>query len=159
MEASTERGAFARAADAVLNGQAAPSDWLALVELSADIGIENVVTALMQHAGLASPALQWWPCNILLASDLSRTEEDQFCQMLSTLEEHGAGPRFDLDRHALEVSAAVRFLQDHLQRLCAGQTPPTERASVMQIVRLLRRADLMRPSRHVVSRLVFHGPL
>jgi len=47
----------------------------------------------------------------------------------------------DPDDHALVVSAALRFLQAHLQRVMHGQADATEMARVAEAVRWIRALD------------------
>jgi hypothetical protein len=47
----------------------------------------------------------------------------------------------DPDEHALAVSAALRYLQTHLQRVMHGQADAAEMARVAEMVREIRAAE------------------
>jgi hypothetical protein len=111
---------LALAIEAAVTEVARAGDWAVLGAWGEREGVETVARALAQRAGPRGPTEQWWVCNVLLGMERPACEALRICCELVELEAHGDGPAFDLDRHALEVSTAVRYLERHLQRLRAG---------------------------------------
>lgn len=138
---------LAVAAEAVVAGRGLEADWDTLAAISARDGVDAVAARLAALAHPEGPGFRWWRCSLLLSMELPAPEALALANELIEIEGLGEGPPFDPDRHALEVSAAVRFLQDHLQRVLAGLTDAHERRCVAAVVRAAQLARAQRAGR------------
>ncbi len=83
------------------------------------------------------PAECMWRCRVLADALLVRRGDDVHVlshmgelRLEAQADELLQSEILDVDRHALEVSVMVRFLQAHLQHTLQGRVPPREREAV-----------------------------
>jgi hypothetical protein len=124
--------------EAVASGSLLPDHWETLTDFCKRDGTDSVARALAQRGGASE---HWWRCNLLLSRDLPLDRALALVGELLNLDARGEGLAFDADRHALEVSMVVRYLQVHLTRLRTGAvTQPDYQAAVI-VVRAARVAQ------------------
>ncbi len=141
------------AAEAVLLGCAHEGHWETLAAFVQRQGIDCVLQTLTRERR-AAPSREWWRQMLLLsvATCGSRSADqhgsqgaDQAVRLMRNLiaiERSGGGPAFDVERHALLVSSAVRYLQSHLARVYAGDARAAEIAAVGEVVDAARVAGV-----------------
>jgi hypothetical protein len=135
---------FVVAAEAVVCGSVHESHWDTLLAFAERDGIDEVAQALARHEDFKGRSREWWRCLLLLAAEVSEEQALRLTRELIMIEEAGGGPSFDVDRHALEVSGAVRYLQTHLQRVGEGVASEKEQRAVGALVQAVRVARVRR---------------
>ena len=123
------------AIDAIVEGSTIDAYWDTLAAFCERDGVDDVAQALARRGGADGPSARWWRCNVLLATDLRPDAALAVAAELAALETAGDGRVFDVDRHALEVSAAIRYLQTHLDRLRTGIATRADQAAAGMVVR------------------------
>lgn len=95
---------------------------------------------LTQRGDATGPTREWWRCTLLLSTELSVEIAAQVTRELIMIEADGGGPAFNVERHALQVSATLRWLQAHLKRLYDGEATQAERVAAEDVVQVARVA-------------------
>ena len=131
----------ALAAEAVVAGCARAPHWEALLALSGRRGFDAAAQDLVALLGPGGPSARWWRCQLQLCASASLEDTTRLFTELAALELSGAGPHYDLDRHALEVSSVVRFLQTYLERLRRDEASGLERCAALMLVHCSRVAS------------------
>jgi hypothetical protein len=131
---------LAMAVDAIVEGGSVDAYWETLAAFCERDGVDAVAHALARRGGPSGPSKRWWRCNLLLSTELPPEAAVEVARELVAVEAAGEGQVFDVDRHALEVSTAIRYLQSHLERLKQGSATAEESAAAATIVRAARVA-------------------
>lgn len=126
------------AVDAIVEGSTVDAYWEALALYCERDGVDAVAGALARRSGPGGPSERWWRCNLLLGSELPPDVASEVTEELAGLEAAGQGIVFDVDQHALEVSAAIRYLEAHLARLRTGVATEVEHAAASSIAQAVR---------------------
>jgi hypothetical protein len=135
-----EQDAIAQTALAAISGTLEDHHWSALALCCERDGRAAVAARLGELTARAGPNLQWWDHQLQLRTGcLTPSKSLTLINALLDLEAEGAGPPIDPDRHALGVSAAVRYLQSHLQRVLRGDASATDVVRVAAILREVQR--------------------
>jgi hypothetical protein len=123
---------------AVASGSLLPAHWETLTVSCKRDGTDSVARALAERGGASE---HWWRCNLLLSRDLPLDRALALVGELLNLDARGDGLAFDADRHALEVSTVVRYLQAHLTRLRTGAITQSDYQAAVIVVRAARVAQ------------------
>src|SRR3954470_24919733 len=126
------------AVDAVASGSLLPAHWETLADFCNRDGTDSVARALALHGGASE---RWWRCNLLLGRIVALDRALALVSEMLTLDARGEGLAFDADRHALEVSVVVRYLQAHLTRLRTGAVTQRDYQAAVIVVRATRVAQ------------------
>ena len=123
---------------AIVEGSPIDAYWDTLAAFCDRDGVDKVAHELARRGGAGGPSARWWRCNLLLSTELAPEAAVAVAGELAAVEAAGEGQIFDLDRHALEVSSAIRYLQAHLERLRTGVATRAEEAAAAMIARAVR---------------------
>jgi hypothetical protein len=128
------------AAEAVALGSSHAAHWETLAAFVARDGIDRIAETLAQRRGAKPPTREWWRYTLLLSASPSPEEMLRATRALIDIEDAGGGPAFDLERHALQVSDALRYLQEHLARVHAGDASSGEHSAASMVINAVRVA-------------------
>lgn len=131
---------IAVAAEAVACGSAHDGHWATLAAFAEHEGLDRVAEMLVELQGSPRPTRLWWRHTLVLCGSCSSEQAVQATEALIAVEANGGGPSFEVDRHALRVSSALRFLQDHLARVLTGDASNEECAAACQAIDTVRLA-------------------
>ena len=132
---------FALAVQAITTDRASERDWVTLRALTEPTAIQAVAELLAARHRANSDVIEvgssveWWCGTVRLLVELSFGE-------ITPIEEKSISgcsqAYFDLDRHALEVGSAVRYLKRYLARLRVDAATEKEARGAALIARCVR---------------------
>ena len=137
---------FALAVQAITNDRASERDWVTLRALTEPTAIHSVAELLASRhrsdgeTAEVGSSVEWWCGTVRLLVELS------FGEITPVEEKSISGCNqsyFDLDRHALEVGSAVRYLKRYLARLRVDAASEKEARGAALIARCMRLVRAM----------------